>query len=140
MSFLFEGRKGFILLNDNKVIRLDEKRKCCVTKVIRFEMVVERKVLINIVGRGFVCAKGFRKKKKGVFARREKGEKVNEGESRDGKVSDYSDFHGCQMKVNVVAEDTNHGCNQTDRLTHSGVSTGVRKSLLVNLCVLPVLV
>ena len=80
MSFLFEGSKGFILLNDNKVIRLDEKRKCCVTKVIRFEMVVERKVLINIVGRGFVWAKGFREKKEKSFRTKgERGENTRRG-------------------------------------------------------------
>jgi len=36
-------------------------------------MVVERNVLINIVGRGFVWAKGFRKKKEGSF--RTKGQR-----------------------------------------------------------------
>jgi hypothetical protein len=38
-----------ILLNGNTVIRLDEKRKYRVTKVIRLLMLIERKVLINIV-------------------------------------------------------------------------------------------
>jgi hypothetical protein len=76
MSFLFEGRKGFILLNDNKVIRLDEKRKCCVKGNKNGD--AERKGLINIIIPA-LCGKVFRKKKEKTFTRRDKGEKVHEG-------------------------------------------------------------
>ena len=85
--------------------------------------------------------KGFSEKKRRKFSHEgAKARRYTKENAAMGRFPNYSDFHGCQMKVNVVAEDTNHGCNQTDRLTHSSGSTGVQKRLLVNFCVLRVLV
>ena len=64
---------------------MDKKRKCCVTKVIRFVMLIKEKVLAISSFNALFKSGFFGRKEKGISTPRDKGAKVDEGERHGAK-------------------------------------------------------